>query len=313
MMPGIIMEKTIIRDHHGPRVPDTPDGPVSLDPLARAETKHGIKYKEFACGWGAAVINIGITFPLNKAMFRQQLHGFPLKDAVRQLRKEGMRNLYRGILPPLLQKTTCLSIMFGMYEQYRQILQSNAPNLPVMMNQIISANLAGCTEALLTPFERVQTLLQDRKHQKRFKNTAHAFRDLSDFGFREYYRGVIPILLRNGPSNALFFTLRGPMKEMLPTVTTTGGHLLSDFIGGAILGAVISTIFFPVNVIKTRMQSQVGAEGMTTKQTFKLIWRERGKNWTKMFYGVHINYSRSLISWGVINASYELLKRLLDW
>jgi hypothetical protein len=160
-------------------------------------------YKEFVCGWGAAVINIGITFPLNKAMFRQQLHGVPLKVAVKQLQREGMRNLYRGILPPLLQKTTCLSIMFGMYEQFSQILKTNAPGLPVMTNQILAANLAGCTEALLTPFERVQTLLQDRKHQKRFKNTLHAFRELHHFGFREYYRGFVPILLRNGPSNAL--------------------------------------------------------------------------------------------------------------
>lgn len=27
--------------------------------------------KEFVCGWGAAVINVSITFPINKIIFRQ--------------------------------------------------------------------------------------------------------------------------------------------------------------------------------------------------------------------------------------------------
>ncbi len=31
-----------------------------------------------------------------------------------------------------------------------------------------------------------------------------------------------------------------------------------------------------------------------------------------MFYGVHVNYTRALISWGIINASYELLHGLLN-
>lgn len=28
-------------------------------------------WREFACGWGAAVINVGCTYPINKMIFRQ--------------------------------------------------------------------------------------------------------------------------------------------------------------------------------------------------------------------------------------------------
>merc|ERR1719341_2347128 len=38
-------------------------------------------------------------------MFRQQLHGISALEAVNQLKREGMLALYRGILPPLLQKS----------------------------------------------------------------------------------------------------------------------------------------------------------------------------------------------------------------
>lgn len=32
------------------------------------------QYLEFVCGCGAAIINIGITFPINKIIFRQVLY-----------------------------------------------------------------------------------------------------------------------------------------------------------------------------------------------------------------------------------------------
>ena len=52
-------------------------------------------------------------------MFRQQLHGIRIPVAARQLYKEGIQNLYRGLLPPLMQKTTSMAIMFGTYHQYK--------------------------------------------------------------------------------------------------------------------------------------------------------------------------------------------------
>ena len=115
----------------------TAEGPPRLD------------WREFLCGWGAAFINVSVTFPINKVrartiqsrrrkpsiptplpfrtsvhpglsshhiidfcfvlmaqvMFRQMLHGMHTLDALRQLRSEGFHYLYRGILPPLCQKT----------------------------------------------------------------------------------------------------------------------------------------------------------------------------------------------------------------
>lgn len=38
-----------------------------------------------------------------------------------------------------------------------------------------------------------------------------------NYGYIEFYRGLVPILIRNGPSNALFFILREEVSERLPT------------------------------------------------------------------------------------------------
>lgn len=41
------------------------------------------------------------------------LHGVQASSAFHQLRSEGITFLYRGIFPPLAQKTVSLALMFG--------------------------------------------------------------------------------------------------------------------------------------------------------------------------------------------------------
>ncbi|XP_076218365.1 mitochondrial nicotinamide adenine dinucleotide transporter SLC25A51 [Aptenodytes patagonicus] len=266
--------------------------------------------KHYICGYCAAFTNIAVTFPIQKVLFRQQLYGLKTKDAVHQLQKDGIRNLYRGILPPLMQKTTTLALMFGLYEDFSSLLHSHT-SAPELLTRSMAAVLAGTTEAALTPFERVQTLLQDYKHHDKFTNTYQAFKVLKVYGMREYYRGLVPILLRNGPSNALFFGLRGPIKQCLPEATSYSTHLVNDFICGGLLGAMLGFLFFPVNVVKTRMQAQIGGEFQSFSKVFVKIWLERDRKLIHLFRGAHLNYHRSVLSWGIINATYEFLLKLL--
>ncbi|XP_008291348.1 solute carrier family 25 member 51b [Stegastes partitus] len=286
----------------------------SLFPAGALSAKLGPQGKHYVCGSIAAFTNIVVTFPIQKVLFRQQLHGVLATEAVRQLQRDGLRNLYRGLLPPLLQKSTTVAIMFGLYEDFSRVLldRVGSSGVPELITRSFAAALAGTTEAILTPFERVQTLLQDHRHHERFNNTAHTFRTLlTEYGVRECYRGLMPILLRNGPSNVLFFGLRGPIKEQLPEATSRVGHLVNDFVCGGVLGAGLGIMFYPLNVVKSRAQSQVGGAFQPCRQVLLTVWRERGGSLAKLFRGAHLNYHRSLLSWGIINATYELLLKLI--
>ncbi|XP_030224507.1 solute carrier family 25 member 51b [Gadus morhua] len=290
------------------------EGCSSLLPAGGLGTWLGPHGKHYACGSIAAFTNIVITFPVQKVLFRQQLHGVLAVEAVRQLQRDGMRNLYRGLLPPLLQKSTTVAIMFGLYEDFSRLLLDRAVNtgVPELFTRSFAAALAGTTEAILTPFERVQTLLQDHRHHGRFNNTFHTFRTLlSEHGVRECYRGLVPVLLRNGPSNVLFFGLRGPIKEQLPQASSGLGHITIDFVCGGVLGAGLGIMFYPLNVVKSRAQSQVGGEFRSCGEVLQTVWRERGGSVAKLFRGAQLNYHRSLISWGIINATYELLLKVM--
>ncbi|KAF7707395.1 solute carrier family 25 member 51b isoform X1 [Silurus meridionalis] len=282
--------------------------------------KHGLEVdvrprgKHYVCGSVAAFTNIIITFPIQKVLFRQQLHGLRATDAVRQLQKEGLRTLYRGLLPPLLQKTITVALMFGLYEDFSRLLSHHGGSCgaPEILTRSTAAFLAGTAEAVLTPFERVQTLLQDHRHAGRFRNTPHAFGTLlRDHGVSECYRGLMPVLMRNGPSNMLFFGLRGPLGQQLPEAHTYAGHMLNDFVCGGLLGAALGVLFYPLNVAKSRAQAQVGGAFVPCIQVLKTVWRERGRSVPMLFRGATLNYHRSLLSWGIINSTYELLLKVI--
>ena len=68
------------------------------------------------------------------------VHGYSTGEAMQQLKTEGAIYLYRGILPPLMQKSTSSAIMFGTYFQYTRLLsdmieakKSNVSNLWIVM------------------------------------------------------------------------------------------------------------------------------------------------------------------------------------
>lgn len=228
-----------------------------------------------------------------------------------ELHNEGLYYLYRGMLPPLIQKTLSLSIMFGVYEEVRRPLMDEVKINPYCA-KAIAGIVAGSTEAILMPFERIQTLLADSAYHTHFKNTFHAFKTVgTNYGFGEYYRGLIPILLRNGPSNVCFFILRDEIQMRLPKSDSLVRQTFSEFICGAVIGVVLSSVFYPLNVIKISMQSRIGGEYQSIYKVFVHLYKERGGSIRNFYYGVHANVTRAFFSWGVMNAAYEHLKEIV--
>lgn len=144
------------------------------------------------------------------------LHGSTIRTAFHQIKGEGFFYLYRGMLPPLAQRTFSLSLMFGVYDGVKTPM-INELNWNPYFAKTVAGLFAGTVEAVLMPFERIQTVLADATYHEHYKNTHHALRLLvAEHGFRELYRGIIPILWRNGPSNSLFFVMREEANNRLP-------------------------------------------------------------------------------------------------
>ncbi|XP_041974335.1 mitochondrial nicotinamide adenine dinucleotide transporter SLC25A51 [Aricia agestis] len=282
------------------------EGSVSVP----APAKKWLHWKEYACGGGSAFCNILLSYPLNKLIFRQMMHGVEATFVLNQLHKEGLGYLYRGMLPPLLQRSLSMSLMFGVYDESLQPLLDY--NINPYIAKSLAGIIAGSVEATLMPFERLQTLLIHPKYHKEFRNTAHAAKHIAQFyGIKEFYRGLVPILLRNGPSNAMFFIIRDEINIRLPKQDNVLYESLQNFISGASIGALLSTLFYPLNVIKIGMQCEVGGPHRTVLYEFNYIMRKRGSKFGNFYHGALLNISRAFLSWGIVNASYEILRKIL--
>jgi len=274
-----------------------------------------VKYwHNYAAGFSSAIFNILCTFPAHKLMIRQQVDGIGIYRAFVELKQEGMLKLYRGIGPPLIQKACGLCIMFGSYHQLFNKLSSIYPTTNAILLEIMAGLLAGTLESLLSPFERMQTLLSISEHKNYVKvnNTVHTYLKIrKHYHMKEFYRGYSAVLLRNGISTALFFVLREPIKKQLPEVGPGFKDVLEDFVSGALLGSGISTMMYPLNVVKSNMMKSLGTEYKGMFRTFVQVYAERDRSWRMMYLGVNVNLTRSLVSWGITNASYEYLMKLL--
>ncbi|CAL2039760.1 hypothetical protein CAEBREN_08946 [Caenorhabditis brenneri] len=234
------------------------------------------------------------------------------------MKQEGIRKLYRGLLPPLIMRMNNRALMFGVYDNFESLLSCSASsNTSLTICHAQAGFLSGICEAMLCPLERVQVLLQTSKYHDQFKHTLNAFNQLRDYGYREYYRGFSVVLLRNGLSNALYFTLKGPLKQKVlellhDTNKPSSAHeIIGDFVSGAILGAFISTLFFPLGVVKNHMQAKVGVPYDSAIQVFREVWKERNRSLRGLYLGVHLNFTRSLLAWGIITGMHGVIKRKL--
>lgn len=64
------------------------------------------------------------------------------------------------------------------------------------------------------------------------------------------------------------------------------------------------------SVARTRMQSIYGERFIGVGEALYLTYAERGHSWRRLYRGVHMNFIRSLLSWGIINSAYEKLKSI---
>ncbi|KAK8792924.1 hypothetical protein WA158_005088 [Blastocystis sp. Blastoise] len=273
------------------------------------------RWQEFVRGGSCAILNVFITFPITKLMFRQQLNGSNCRVALQEMYREGIRSLYRGVAPPLFQKTISTSLMFGVYDYYIQLFGYYFRNTrlcnykdctkcrksPPFVLRIIASTCSGLTEAILTPFERAQTLLQIPKYNQKYPNFIYVYKDLH---LNECYTGFRAVALRNMFGSGLFLALREPFTRALRKSQNYYICCLTDFLSGAVLGAVISTCTFPFNVAKVYLQKDLHIETKSIFKAWKSVVQERGSI-LGLYKGAGVNFFRGLLSWGIINSLYE--------
>lgn len=269
--------------------------------------------RSYTTGAASSCLVTLATFPLYKTVFRQQLHGSSISGALRQLGQEGPFRFYRGVFPPLLAKTLQGMVMFGSYSSFLGLLTTRAAGPHSAGQRATAGLLAGLVEALLlSPFERVQNVLQDGRKVPRFPTTPDILWEFNSYAAtakltRGYYRGLGLVLLRNGLGSALYFSAKEPFCTSLSQRGLP--RWLQNFVTGSVLGTLVALLLYPLGVLITNVQAQVGKqETLTLQASVAAIWASHGRKATRLYRGGTLLILRSCLTWGLTTAIQDFLK-----
>lgn len=162
----------------------------------------------------------------------------------------------------------------------------------------------------VTPSETIKTkMIQDsRRPNPQYKGLIHGTRSIiAEEGIFGIYRGLFPVMMRQGANSAVRFTTYTTLKQFVQGNTRPGQTLPSSitFAIGGMAGLVTVYATMPLDVVKTRMQS---LDARTQyRNSFHCIYRtftEEGI--TRFWRGTTPRLVRLVISGGVTFSVYEV-------
>eukprot|EP00742_Colponemidia_sp_Colp-10_P008613 GILJ01009340.1.p1 GENE.GILJ01009340.1~~GILJ01009340.1.p1 ORF type:complete len:299 (+),score=33.48 GILJ01009340.1:41-898(+) len=101
-------------------------------------------------------------------------------------------------------------------------------------------------------------------------------------GIKSLFSGIVPTILRDGPSSGLYFLFYQKIRSNIQTSSYSSYSSTSiNFVSGAISGVLVTLATHPADVVKTRVQLQRPLEGGAlyyngTLDAIKKIWRDEG-------------------------------------
>ncbi|XP_073456755.1 solute carrier family 25 member 53 [Aquarana catesbeiana] len=269
------------------------------------------RHSSYLIGASSTFLSTVLTFPIYKTIFRQQLHTSTIQVAVNQLKREGMKQLFRGLAPPLMAKTVQGTLLFGTQGSLQNLLLG--VNIPGAITPALSGCLSGAIEAvLLVPFERMQNILQDGRNTARFPSTVSVLQEFQTYNNNQkfscgIYRGFSIILVRNALGSAIFLSCKEPIRDLL---SLQGLPSWAPSLGsGSFIGAFTSLVLYPLCVLVANMQAEVGKDLPGVREVAKTVWENCGGRVSLLYRGASLIIVRSCVTWGVTNSIHDTLSR----
>ncbi|EMG49369.1 YIA6 Mitochondrial nicotinamide adenine dinucleotide transporter 1 [Candida maltosa Xu316] len=238
------------------------------------------------------------------------------------VREEGIKGLYRGLIPTTIGYLPTWTIYFTVYERakrfYPKFLHQYNIESPFFVH-FCSALTAGMTSSIaVNPIWVVKTrlMVQTGNESKgtHYKGTLDAFKQMyKNEGIRAFYSGLVPSLF-----GLLHVGIHFPVYEKLKTIFQcnlnsqgTDSSIVWRLIAASSISKMIaSTITYPHEILRTRMQlRQEKGKSKSLLKTIKSIFKKEG---LRGFYaGYFTNLARTVPASAVTLVSFEYFKTYL--
>jgi len=276
-------------------------------------------------GTGAGAFSTVLCSPLDVAKTRIQVQGVTGSAKYRGvsgalmtiLREEGIRGWYLGITPAVCSVAVFWSVYFPCYDYAKRSIATTLGRSPT--SSIVHLSAAACsgflTDVLTNPLWVVRTRLATQAmmgdgEAPRYLSMRHAFATIAaEEGLLAFFSGLRASLL--GLSHIM---IQFPLYERLKSdlnpkheQAESASPLSHVIVASAASKLVASTITYPHEVIRSRMQFQPAGAGLM-EVTRKLLAAD---GWGGLWHGFRLNIVRTIPQCVVTFTLYEWLAKRL--
>lgn len=271
--------------------------------------------KDMIFGAISGVIGKTIEFPFDTIKVRLQSSLVPIStfQMIKATYKEGIiKGFYQGLKAPLIGACLENAILFSSYNSCLEMVKT-VENDVSLTHKAMSGAFAGFSVSfILTPIELVKCQLQvsnlANEGTKRAKQSniysSMIWKIYEKDGITGFWKGLSPTLLRETIGTMIWFTTYEVLSEYLDRKRPSE---LNSLISGALAGATFNISMFPIDTIKSNIQTNDILDHGTTN-SFEIA-RKIGIR--GLYSGLTITLIRSLPANAMIFYSYELLKKNL--
>lgn len=253
-------------------------------------------YGDLITGCAASLCNISVTHPL-----------YTIRSCIMAGKPVG--RLYHGLTANMVCDQSNVIVYFATFGLIQRKFQEIYGRKMENEERAVAGAVSGCfSGVMLTFLERVMII-----QQLRAKPTDHMFRENSNMvqtarelikleGVRAVTRGIVPTMGREGINAAGFFGLSKALqpkissvlfgqREVKSTAEKVAVSGMAFFMGGAISGFVTS----PFDLLKTRMQKEVGRQAIGMGDVVKTLAWQLNINPTMKYMLVKAALARSVM------------------
>ena len=204
-----------------------------------------------------------------------------------------IKNLYKGIISPLIGVGFEKAIVFGTYNYCKNnYCKNNIFNIP------ISGAISGLTASLIvSPYERIKIMKQT--------NQSFSYKEIISPSFM--FKGLSATFTREVPGFAIYFSTYEYLKNHFYTKNNKNISIISSFIFGGISGTMAWIFIYPQDRIKTILQSNTNNNN-NIKYIIKNIYNSGG---FKQFYkGFSFAVARAILLHSGTFCTMEILSTI---
>lgn len=241
--------------------------------------------------------------------------------------EEGLRGLYRGVVPLMIGYLPTWAIYFTVYEKakhfYPGFFDRHLGHNIDTLNHFAASMTAGVSSSfIVNPVWVVKTrlMLQTGKEKVFYTGTLDAFRKMyAGEGIRVFYSGLVPSLF-----GLVHVGIHFPAYEALKTALGVNrpeesessdkpgsGKLWRLVVASAVSKMIASTVTYPHEILRTRMQMQ-GARGpQKGKLVHEVLQIYRKDGMLGFYVGYLTNLARTVPASAVTLVSFEYFRTYL--